>query len=149
MPSFRIFLILIMGLSCYFFSAEETRMDIARAPQSLSSDYDGLYYLMKGTDACPGKVQWIADCDGFSIYPEDADSQHFCDINKGLQKIETSQVRVTHKDNVYQKIEDKKFGTGSESLILTKEDTIIRNNSKEFLWEHSRYKKGSSCLYAK
>lgn len=132
-----------------------------RLPQSLGASTEGYYSLVNGTDSCPRKVEWTAECDGFVLVVlengKEKDHHQFCKINKGLQALQEktsfgfrkSLVRTEHKENLYSKVTTVILQDSRHSIQLKQSDTIIFDAEPRFLWEHSQDDRGFSCLYAK
>lgn len=115
------------------------------------------YRLINGTDNCPTEVEWSEDCDGFSLSPSyrgaSLDTIRFCQINRGYKVTATPGKKVLNevisRDNYINKKQTTIYLDKDNSLSLIQEDTIIRDGSRKFLWEHSRNGRGHSCLYEK
>ncbi|KHD89506.1 MAG: hypothetical protein OM95_03320 [Bdellovibrio sp. ArHS] len=133
---------------------------MARAPQSLQPTARALYSLVSGTDDCPTRIEWVAECQGFTLNAVSTTSsrtQHFCHANKGpqteLEKVERGQKRilseVTKSENMIHKNQTIIFMNNNNSVSLSQEDTVIVDETGKFLWEHSQNGRGFSCLFAR
>ncbi|MEN0058592.1 MAG: hypothetical protein AAGB31_07140 [Bdellovibrio sp.] len=145
-----------------FWAQDERRT--MRTPQSVvtfSSSPSQTYYLAAGTDNCPQQLQWTPACnDGFSLTViasvQTADPEVFCSINRGPRVQQTRDgtllqkriQEVTRADNVIKKKQTLHLSQGHQNGMLTKEDTLIFDETGKFLWEQSRDGKGFSCLYS-
>lgn len=130
----------------------------AAAPKMNSSQRNGHYQLVSGTDNCPSAIEWADDSEeGFALHPANGsttlDSIYFGDFNKGLRILHApgrkTLLEVVRRDNFIRKKETIFYSDKKNSLSLLHEDAIIHDGPRKFLWEHSRNGRGFSCLYSR
>ncbi|KYG64569.1 hypothetical protein AZI85_03935 [Bdellovibrio bacteriovorus] len=155
----NIALFLILGLIWVgkSFTSVETTM---RGPQSVVPSARAVYSLVSGTDDCPKQIEWIAECQGFTLNSLSTKAplvQKFCHANQGpqteLEKLERGHKRilseVTKSENLISKIQTVIFIKDKNSASLSEEDTVIVDETGKFLWEHSQNGRGFSCLFTR
>ncbi|WII73625.1 hypothetical protein QJS83_07030 [Bdellovibrio sp. 22V] len=156
--------ILILGFFVLGLSLAPSPMTVERTPQSVAKSPAGIYYLVNGTDGCPAQVEWVTECQGFSLNTLNSsasasllESQNFCDINRGpkvsREPMESGYKRilsdVSSKENVIRKTNTTVLVDKKHSISLFQEDMVIFDDTGKFLWEHSQNNKGLSCLYSR
>ena len=130
-----------------------------------STSQEGAYKLVAGTDGCPPRIEWLSShaeqCRGFSLNVTELNAgfriEKFCNLNGGAKisqrtiqvGSERTRMAVTSSENIIQKKTSVTTITASGTRRSPQEDTLIFDEPGKFLWEHSRDRRGYSCLYSR